>query len=186
MTDPNILNETLRTIYERRSVRAFLDRPVPMELLCRVIDAGKMAPSEMNRQPWKFYVLTVPDTIQAFSREIRTFLEGRSFKFAAGYGQVDDPIFYGASAVILLAAPTKNEWAALDIGMCAENMMLAARSFGLDSCPVGLAKFLHKTHIVSTLSLDPRDEVFLGVTLGYGADSPEAHPRISNNVIFVP
>jgi len=180
------MNDTLQTIYERRSVRSYLDRPVPMELLGRVIDAGKMAPSDMNHQPWKFYVLTIPDTIHAFSREIRTYLEGRSYKFADSFRDVEDPVFHGAPVVIFLAAPVKNEWAALDLGMCAENMMLAARSLGLDSCPVGFGKFVHKTKIVSTLHLDPRDEVFMAVILGYGAEKPEPHHRIANNVVFVP
>ena len=184
--DTDILNETLRTIYDRRSVRLYLDRPVPIDLVGRVIDAGKMAPSDMNHQPWKFYVLTIPDTIRAFSREIQTCMKGLSHRFAAAFGQAADPIFHGAPVVILLAAPTKNEWAALDLGMCAQNMMLAARSLGLDSCPVGLAKYIQKTSIVSTLNLDPRDEVLLAVILGYGAERPEPHARVANNVNFIP
>ena len=42
----------------RRSVRAFTDRPVPREALCRVLSAAAWAPSGSNVQPWHVYVLT--------------------------------------------------------------------------------------------------------------------------------
>lgn len=177
--------DTLETIYRRRSVRRFQERAVPMDLIGRVIDAGKMAPSDMNHQPWKFYVLTLPHTIHAFSTEIRTYLEGRSHLFGFDRARDRDPVFYGAAAVIFLAAPRSNEWAAIDVGMCAENMLLAARTLGLDSCPVGLGKYVDKTKIVATLGLDPRDQVLMAVVLGYGAETPEPQKRLANNVFFV-
>ncbi|HEV2354195.1 MAG TPA: nitroreductase, partial [Puia sp.] len=175
-----------RCIYERRAVRTYEDRPVPVELVARIVDAGKMAPSAMNRQPWKFYLLTTPDTIRAFSREIAACLEGR-FHLAHGVdpGSSEDPIFHGAPVVIFLTAPRDDEWAALDIGMCAENMMLAAHSLGLATCPIGLAKFLDKTKIVSSLHLGASEQVILAIALGYGSEMPERHQRVGDNVVFV-
>ncbi|HUT22767.1 MAG TPA: nitroreductase family protein, partial [Sumerlaeia bacterium] len=44
-------------IRQRRSVRAYLDKPVEEEKLLRVLEAGRLAPSANNRQGWKFIVV---------------------------------------------------------------------------------------------------------------------------------
>jgi len=49
--------------------------------------------------------------------------------------------------VIFIISPHDNEWASLDVGMCAQNIMLAAKSLGLDTCPVGFGKYVEKTKI---------------------------------------
>lgn len=43
-------------IYERRSIRHFLDKPVSREIIEQILDAGRVAPSAKNRQPWKYIV----------------------------------------------------------------------------------------------------------------------------------
>ena len=50
--------ETWDAITARRNVRDFDDRPVPRELLERILEAGRRAPSARNWQPWDFVVLT--------------------------------------------------------------------------------------------------------------------------------
>ena len=45
------------SIYNRRSIRKYLDKQVSKEMIEQMIDAGRMAPSAKNRQPWKYIVL---------------------------------------------------------------------------------------------------------------------------------
>ena len=52
------MNEVLQTIFDRRSIRAYQDAPVPEDALETVIQAGLAAPSAMNQQSWHFVVLT--------------------------------------------------------------------------------------------------------------------------------
>src|SRR5690349_3585211 len=47
-------------IQGRRSVRRFIERPVPREALLAILDAARWAPSPHGRQPWRFVVLTEP------------------------------------------------------------------------------------------------------------------------------
>ena len=146
-------NETLKTIFERRAVRKYLPYMIDDDVLEKIIDAGRMAPSAMNGQPWKFYIVTHKDTIALFSNEIKKITSKVVLKAAVKHpvqilktllhfspGSIglesEDPIFHGAPVVIFITSPKDNEWAGLDIGMCAQNMMLAAKSLGLDSCPV--------------------------------------------------
>ncbi|MBS1504888.1 MAG: nitroreductase [Bacteroidetes bacterium] len=196
-------SETLKTIYERRAVRKYKEIPVDHELITKVLDAGRMAPSAINRQPWKFYILTGKETIKTFSKEIakvtaRTFVKTHSgtdvLKTAIHVFHMlkegdlfkrPDPIFHGAPVVVFIAAPRDNEWAPIDIGMCAQNMMLAAKALGLDSCPVGLAKYVEQTRIFSRLQVPLSEQVHMAIILGYGDEMPEAHQRIRNNAFFI-
>lgn len=197
-----ITNETLRTIYERRAVRKFKKKPVEPELIETIIDAGRMAPSAINQQSWKFYVITDKALIDSFSREIvsvtlKGFAKSRIkniastashlLHFAHGFDfhALKDPVFHGAPAVIFITGPKDNEWAHLDIGMCAQNMMLAAKSMGLDSCPIGFAKYVQKTKLYPKLEVPDDEEVIIAVILGYGDESTAKHERKKNNIIYI-
>jgi len=194
--------ETLKTIYERRAVRKYRDKSVRRKLIEQVIDAGRMAPSAINKQPWKFYVLTDKATIKIFSKEIaaiavKSFIKsgvkgiiqtaGHLLRLAHGFNfhAMEDPVFHGAPVVIFITAPRDNEWAPLDIGMCAQNMMLAAKSFGLDSCPVGFGKFVEGTKSFSKLKVPVSEQVYLSIIFGYGDESPDVHERKKDNIIFI-
>lgn len=200
---PQVKNtETIKTIYERRAVRKYKDLPLNSAIIDKIIDAGRMAPSAMNRQPWRFTILTNRDTIRSFSKEIakiglkKVLNAGRKqilktlagmlhFSFGSGILRSGDPVFYGAPVVIFLSAPKDNEWAALDIGMCAQNMMLTAKSLGLDSCPIGFGKFVEQTKNFSRLKVPASNQVHLAIIFGYGDESPEIHKRILDNSFFV-
>jgi nitroreductase len=197
--------ETIETIYERRAVRKYKESFVDVNLIEKVLDAGRMAPSAMNKQPWQFYVLTNKETIQSFSKEIAgVMMKGALNSGVSGIAQmlkavsgllhfshgidlhaIKDPVFHGAPVVIFLTAPRDNEWASLDVGMCAQNIMLAAKSLGLDTCPVGFGKYVEKTKIFSRLHVPASEEVKLAIILGYGDESPEVHDRTKNNLLFI-
>lgn len=195
-------DETLTTIYERRSVRRYKETPVDHELIQKILEAGRMAPSAVNKQPWKFYVLTGKETIKAFSGEIAKVAAKMAVKTPprdvvktmvhllymlkdGGFFKRPDFIFHDAPVVMFIAAPRENEWAALDIGMCAQNMMLAAKAMGIDSCPVGLAKYVEQTKIFSRLQVPLSEQVHLGLIFGYGDENPDAPPRVHENAFFI-
>jgi nitroreductase len=179
-------NETLCTIYQRRAIRQYKDKPVPTDIIDQLIDAGRMAPSAINKQPWRFYVLTQKQQIQTFSKDISKVAE-KLFHMSHGVdvSRTEDFIFHGAPVVIFITAPRDNEWAPLDIGMCAQNIMLAARSIGLDTCPVGLAKFIEQTPVYSDLKVPKDEKVMLAVIVGYGNEQAEAKERKKDNAVFL-
>ena len=49
--------DTLDAIHTRRSIRTYLDRPVPEELIEKLLAAAMQAPSARNQQPWQFIVI---------------------------------------------------------------------------------------------------------------------------------
>lgn len=196
------MNETLQTIYRRRAIRKYKPLQVKLDLIRQVIEAGTMAPSAMNKQPWSFYVLTDAEEIRAFSGQIAKAafkdVVGRGIKTIAkmilelvrapsGFVHLkeSDFVFHGAPVVIFLTAPKESEWAALDIGMCCENMMLAATSLGLDTCPVGIGKYVEQTKLYPVLHVPPEERVLMAMVLGYGDEQPEVHERKKGNVFFI-
>lgn len=202
LNEPVIKSEALKTIYERRAVRKFLDQPVDKILIEKIIDAGRMAPSAINTQPWKFYVLTNKDTINIFSKAIakvaaqhfiksgpkhilKNVVSLLHFSHKIDFLKNPDPVFHGAPVVIFITSPVENEWACLDIGMCSQNMMLAAKSLGLESCPVGFGKFVDQTKIYSRLKIPPSEKVQISIIFGYGDEKPELHKRKTNNVFYI-
>jgi nitroreductase len=197
------MNDIVKTIFERRAIRKYKEKAVSKENIEQIIDAGRMAPSAMNRQPWKFYVVTSKEDIKLFSREIakeglkiipKMGIKGAVKSIVTGITNLShgidfllskDPVFHEAPVVIFITAPKDNEWAALDIGMCAQNMMLSAKSLGLDSCPVGFGKFVEKTKNYSKLNIPIDDQVHLAIIIGYGDENPKVHKRDKDNVFYI-
>lgn len=197
------MNEVIKTIFERRAVRKYKDKPVSKEIIEQLLDVGRMAPSAINKQPWKFYVVTSKEDIQLFSREIvkvglksipslgiknvaKAVVSGIThLSHGIDFLKAKDPVFHGAPVVIFITAPKDNEWAGLDIGMCSQNIMLAAKSLGLDSCPVGFGKFIEKAKDYSKLNIPSTDQVHLAIIIGYGDESPEIHERNGNNAFYL-
>lgn len=197
-------NETLKCIYERRAIRVFKDKPVEKQVITDLLKAACMAPSAMNRQPWFFYVLTNKEKIKSYSNAIlhHTKLEMAKagiketvhhilhpgtfhLKDGMNFFKAEDPIFHGAPVVIFISSDKSNEWAHLDVGMCAQNIMLAAKSIGLDSCPVGFAKFIEYTDEYEELKIPSSEQINLAIIVGYGNELPEVHERKKDYARFI-
>jgi nitroreductase len=59
--------ETFTCIRTRREIRDFLDKPIPEESLLRILEAGRLAPSSKNSQPWHFVVIRDRETLAKIS-----------------------------------------------------------------------------------------------------------------------
>ncbi len=175
------MNETVKTILDRRSVRQFDSRKVEREKLEEIVNAGLYAPSASNRQDRIIIVIEDKDTLRNL-RKINAGVMGKTDGF--------DP-FYGASAVILVAGRKESPTALLDGAASIENMLIAATSLGLGSCWVHRAKEELESEWGRELlsSLGIKDE-YVGVgniALGYynGEKKLQAAPRKDNTVFFI-
>jgi nitroreductase len=115
--------DTWTAIRTKRMVRRFEDRPLARDQLNRILDAGRHAASSKNQQRWDFVV--VEDRAQ--------------LRALAGVGQFAGHVAGAAAAIALLAPDPTRPGASLslvwDLGLAAENMMLAAWELGIGSCP---------------------------------------------------
>jgi nitroreductase len=101
-----------------RVVRAYDDRPIPDENLQRMLEAGRVTGSSVNRQEWKFYVVRDPDRLADLADAV----------------YAPDNI-RGCRVAIAVTTTAKNQF---DAGRCVQNMILTAWADGIGSCPNGI------------------------------------------------
>src|SRR4030042_569382 len=65
------MNEVLRAIKNRRTIRRFKPNPIDEEMLQMILEAGRWAPSFSNLQPWKFIVIKDQDLKNALDKAAR-------------------------------------------------------------------------------------------------------------------
>lgn len=131
-------------IYTRRSVRAYEPRPVDRNLIRQLIDAAIQAPCAMGIQSWGFAVIQDPIILADLNTRTKAYLLAslnRMPALARYRDTFSDPaynIFYGASSLVVICAkPNLSPTAEIDCTLAAENLMLAARGFGLGTCWMG-------------------------------------------------
>ena len=123
------MNEVIRNLVERRSVRAYKAEQIRVEELDAILEAGLYAPSGMNRQP--VVLVAVQD------KALRDRLSSMN---AAVMGADRDP-FYGAPTVVIaLADCSMSHTAVEDACLALGNMMNAAHSLGIGSCWIHRAR----------------------------------------------
>lgn len=138
--------ELSAAIYGRRSTRDFTAAPVGDDKLRELVKAATFAPSAMNEQPWHFSVVTDAALLKQISKDAKAHaLEefGQESHIDHVRQILTEPqfdIFYGAPALIVIAAPEATRWAVEDCALAAENLMLAAYEMQLGTCWIGFAQ----------------------------------------------
>lgn len=140
------MNETLKTIMHRRSIRRFSPKQLEEETLQQILDAGLYAPSAGGRQGVLFVVCQDREINLRLGRIKRANSHPR-MATATSYVSREQPsiaddasivdAFYGAPTVITMFAPKDFLFSVDDCAVAAENMMLAADSLGVGSCYIG-------------------------------------------------
>ena len=144
--------DTRLAIVSKRDTRRYADRPIPAELLGRILDAGRVAGSAKNRQPWTFLVV---DDLELRRRLAETVYAPANV--------------LGATAVVVLVSGSP-----LDAGRAAQNMMLAAWNEGVASCPNGMPD---RERTAELLGLGENEKPLTLLTFGYPARPLDAGSR---------
>ncbi|MBU0757753.1 MAG: nitroreductase [Nanoarchaeota archaeon] len=178
-------NEVLKCIYTRRSVRSFKDKLVPKEIIEKILKAGVMAPSAMNKQPWNFSVVEGKGNITRFGEKA---LKGWNLmSVAARLGVMlkkADSIFFNAPLLIVVSG--KKKWMFLkdDINLCVENMFLAAHSLGIGSCWIGFALPLDKDKTArKELGIPMNNKIVAPLVFGYPMTENKRIPERKVNIL---
>ncbi|MFZ2456260.1 MAG: nitroreductase family protein [Candidatus Altiarchaeia archaeon] len=177
-------NPVIDAIYARRSIRRFLDKPVPREQIKKLLSAAVMSPSAMNRQPWKFVVIENKEKIKELSRHVKKQmgLLGYGLRFTEIVKSKDDTVFYGAPLLILVSAEKNDQWSRINCGILAQTLFLAAHSLGLGSCYIGFANSLNgDASVLADLSIPKDHEIIGALIFGYPSekkDAPAREPRV--------
>ena len=123
------MNETIRTLRERRSVRSFLSDPIPENILDAILEAGTWAATGLNKQS--------PVMVVVRDRETIDYMERLN---AAVMGNPEGHPFYGAPLVVVVLADGDNYNWLRDGSLVMGNLMNAAHSLGVGSCWINRAQ----------------------------------------------
>lgn len=146
----------LELVKNRESIRNYdPEHPVEKEKLERILEAGRLAPSAANRQPWKFYLISKPENLERI-REC----------YAKGW-------FEDAPHVLVVAGKKEQAWTRgsdgynaleTDLTIAMDHMILAAEAEDIGTCWIA-AFHLEKLKNSGIIALD--ETVFAITPLGY-------------------
>lgn len=194
----------LLLLRSRRSIRQFVNRPVGRDDLNRILEAARWAPSNHNRQPWRFLVLEDPAGIQRLAAEVRAGLTERLRTLpdsAQPYatGLIEHSVVFGRAPILILALhqqPVRVAAAVLEgvaaaglisgeplsVAMAVQNLLLAASALGLGAC-VLTAPLLARDRLAGVVQLPPGFDLTCFIALGHPDESPDAPRRKSLELI---
>ena len=119
-----IINPVVQNILSRRSVRHFQEKEIPKTLLSIIVKAGVYAPSGHNLQTWRFTVITNKKEILQLKEIVQKMAKRKGVYF---YG------FENPNKLILVSNDRRNRDGIQDASCAAQNIMLAAHSYGIGS-----------------------------------------------------
>jgi nitroreductase len=151
--------DVFEAVEERQSIRVYQDQPVPREKLERILEAGRLAPSARNVEPWHFIAVTDKEKRNTLSK-------GRYAKFVAS-----------APLVIVVCGDKKAsaDWYAIDAALALENMVLTAVSEGLGTCCVGT---FNEADVKALLKVPANFEVLVMLTVGFAREKVDLSSRL--------
>ena len=158
------MNETMKTILNRRSVRSFSSEPISEEILKDLVNAAMHAPSGMCRKTWKFTVVTNKKIIENLSGVIAKVLN------RPGYDM------YNPVAIIIPSNQRDSKYGREDNACALQNIFLAAESYDIGSVWINqLTEICDEPEIRTILNeLEiPEDHIVYGLA-ALGFANPDA------------
>lgn len=174
-------------IKNRRSIRKYLDKDVPNEIIDKLIESARLCQSANNRQQWKFMILKgddknkIAEIMLNFIKKNNIDLPGyiNSSKYTA-------EIILNAPVLILAFKEHDEGWAIGDlvsIGAAIEHICLEAVNLGLGSLWIRDTAYTEK-EICNFVGYNDLDLVS-AIAVGYKDESPEPRPRKSREEIII-
>lgn len=166
--------ETMECIHNRRSIRRFMQDPIPDDMLLKLLDAVRWAPSWANTQCWEVIVVREDET----KKQLADLLSANN---PAAQGIKEAPVVFivcgktGSSGFKSGEQQTdKGDWYMFDLGIASQNLCLAAHDLGLGTVHVGN---INHSAIDKLLGLPDHIKSVEIIPVGYPAKEAKAPPR---------
>jgi nitroreductase len=155
--------DALEAIAKRRSVRRFTGDPIPREEVLKIIDAGRLAATGSNKQPWDFIVVTDPALI--------------------GQLKVSGPFMNKSAAIIVVVMDPSSRWWIEDGSAAIENMLIASTALGYGSCWVEGDALPHEADFRKLLGIPEGRRILALVPIGVPREWPSKEKKTLEEVI---
>ncbi len=182
---------------ERKSIRKYRPEMIPEESLREILEAGRLAPSAKNRQPWKFLVASgdkKEEICALMEQGIAKKKKSKMMpdKFKKGLASAENTLRIMREAPVLVLVMNTHSGDpykplmfgkrvseihdSLSIGAAVENMCLKAYELGIGSLWIGNTVFAHSE---ITSYLGRKDQLSCALSLGFPDEKPAGRPRKS-------
>jgi len=174
----------LDAIYRRRATRAFTTELVDKSTIETLLRAAVHAPTAMHLEPWAFVVVQDRALLKRLSDRAKALAltpRGAEHRGLAGSPLLADPaydIFHGAGTLVVICAKPMGSFVVADCWLAAQNLMIAALSLGLATCPIGFAlPALADPEVKVELGIPPDVTAVAPIVVGVAAETPAPTSR---------
>lgn len=180
------MNEVLKAIKSRRSVRKYKPDQISDESLEKIIEAGLYAPTAHNDQPWHFTVIQNEDLLKEINLSVKKSMAQSEIEWINKMG--NNPNFqvtYNAPTLVVVSGRKDGMAWEADCSAAIQNMLVAAESMDIGSVWLGLVKFFFQAEeSMDKLGIPDGYQPYYGVSFGYKANEKEQVAPVRNrNVV---
>lgn len=158
--------ETFGSIENRASVREYLDKPVPKDMLEKLVDAGRRAPSARAVEPWEFVVITERKMLEKLS------------------GIISTGIFLKQAAACIIVFCQDTKYYLEDGSAATENILLAATDLGLGTCWIAGDKKEYCDEVLRIFNAPTGQKLISLISLGWPLKAPKQHKKRKLNEVL--
>ncbi len=159
--------DILEVIRSRRTIRKYSDEPLAPDIVTKLLEAGRWAPSARNNQPWKFIVINNKDIIRDLASVIQTG------KYIADV----------SLAIAVVVDPEARRF--LESGSAAiYGVMLEAHALGLGTGWIGCYDGAQEEPAKKILGIPDEERLQAIITVGYPSDIPEKTRKDIEEITF--
>jgi nitroreductase len=156
--------DIFEAIRNRRSIRKYTGAPVAREDLEKIVDAGRLAASGVNRQPWEFIVITESEIL----RQLRIPPDHWTEK---------------AGAVIAVVMDPESRWWIEDGAAAVQNMLLACTALGYGACWIEGYTLRNEDAFRAVLGIPENRRLFTLVSIGAPDENPSKEKKALREVL---
>ncbi|MGC8737898.1 MAG: nitroreductase family protein [Candidatus Hydrogenedens sp.] len=157
--------DAIEAIRTRRSVRRYLNKEVPKELLETIVDCGRLSATARNEQPWEFIVIV--------DKELKRNVAE----------QTDNGKFISEAGACIAVVCKDTKYYIEDGSAATQNILVSARALGLGSCWVAGDKKPYCSSILKLLNVPETYRLVSLIAIGYPESIPSPHKRSLNEVL---
>lgn len=183
------MNETQKSILERRSNRGYSDEPIGKREMQNLVDAALAAPTACNYQDWQFYFVTDRALLKEYSAEYRRCMAAMDAANAEKFRDYD--LFFNAPLVVFITLPEqpRSRFAQVDAGIAVQNLALSAQGMGLGSVilgrPLEVLNGENGKMWAERLEFLPNHRFAIAIAIGHPTATKEAHPMHPEKITWV-
>ncbi len=176
-----IMNDVVKAILDRRSVRKYSDKQLTNEELETLLCCGFNAPSGGNSQSWFITVMQDKAKLDEINAGfVANMLKGDvPDRVRENLTKKDYSFYFNAPTVLWVSYP--KDGPETNASLLGENIVIAAQSLELGTCYLGgVIGFLRKPEaedLRKMMGIEDKDQLLFGIAVGYPTEAPDAKPR---------